>query len=1309
MGEHYIERTLWYDKGEHRITLPQGDLRTLREPLVILGEAGMGKTTLLKWLANTPGFVFCTARELVHNPKPERLLGDAQVLVIDALDEVSVYREGDAVGLVLLRLGELEHPRFILSCRVADWRSSTGANVILEQYKEKPIELHLEQFDDNDATAYLNQRIGSEAAADVVEHFTIRGLRGFLGNPQTLYLVSKIAGEKDLPATKDELFERAIGVLRVEHNGAKSANELPSQTVLDVAGAAFAGLILSGNEAITRKPSVESVDGDVSLTELCRLADRNLLDAVLGTRLLRACGPDRFSYWHRSIGEYLAARWLSKQANTSRKRRRLLTLFHKSGLVPSSLRGVHAWLARDPALAPAVIAADPMGVIEYGDGDDLTVEQAHCMLSALSALATTNPRFREWEPLSARGIAHPRLIQHLRELINNPDTPVRLRQFVLEAIKGSRATAELSNDFCALMLDPQAVFINRSAAGKALIELRRDQDWPKNMRCLHALGDELSVRLAIELMDKIGYEQFDDKLIVDLVMSFISHRNRIGGVLIGIELHLPDNRLDGILDHFVAAAGTAARQDDSEDDDELKQFVYALVSRRVASTTTDAKQLWSWLQLCPSRSRYGYRRSDALDSLVRQDHTLRREVQQLVLLEQAGAGSVWSQAWELRSRCEGLAPTPEDVVALLGLLDPSDYLNERWRDLTRLTYHDHESGGPVREAARPFARNQPDLLAWLESLAAPTDWQLEQATYDAEYQKQQADRQAEQREYLASQIDGIREGSSTTIVDLAKRYLGLFRDVKNTEIPAHERISAWLGHDLAEAAKSGFESFLTAPSFRPSAEEIVASIAQGRYWPAACVVVTALAERHRQGSGFADLDDERLLAGLFELRRSQVDKQAGIDGLKEAIEAVVRERGLWSDAMRRYYEPQLQARYAQADVHRLMRADKDSGLAADLAAEWLVRFPEVPSAVEDELIERLLVSGRHGVLRSFGATKLTTADDNRRRGWDAVGLITDFEVTAARIDATPIDAALLWHLRDLIGGRKREDGIALTGTQLEWLISRFRELWPVAPYPKDGWSGDRNPWDASEHITYLIRRLGNDASDLASAALVRLAEATTDGYTELIQAVTAEQRRIRVESSYAPPTLDAIVSIVQDDLPVSVDDLQGFLVEELGVAEAKIRSDDVDSWRGFFDDKMMPHKEERCRDHLISLLRQGATGIMFTPEAHFADDKEADIACSVGMLRMPIEVKGQWHPELWRAADAQLARLYAQDCRAGGRGIYLVLWFGDQVAKNKRLRRPGRGAHLPRTPEQLRKMLTSSSLAAQDGRIKVVVLDLSRT
>jgi hypothetical protein len=69
---------------------------------------------------------------------------------------------------------------------------------------------------------------------------------------------------------------------------------------------------------------------------------------------------------------------------------------------------------------------------------------------------------------------------------------------------------------------------------------------------------------------------------------------------------------------------------------------------------------------------------------------------------------------------------------------------------------------------------------------------------------------------------------------------------------------------------------------------------------------------------------------------------------------------------------------------------------------------------------------------------------------------------------------------------------------------------------------------------------------------------------------------------------------------------------------------------------------------------------------------------TVGPLRMPIEIKGQWHTALWQAADQQLAELYAKDWRADGHGIYLVLWFGDHVSKNKRLRGPPRGTNLLR-------------------------------
>jgi hypothetical protein len=1309
MSQPFVERTLWHDDVKGRTYLKQADLRARNEPLVVLGEAGMGKTTLLKWLADAPEFVFCTARKLINHPKPEKLFGDAKVLVIDALDELSTHREGDAVDLVLRRLGELNHPRFILSCRVADWRGATSAEAILELYDEKPLELHLEPLDDSDTLAYLSQQVGTAVAEAIVEHFASRGLHGFLGNPQTLYLVSRIGGQEDLPETKDELFERAIDVLRLEHKDAKSGNELSREAALNAAGAVFAGLIISGNEAIVRKASAFSGDGELHLAELGIVADRHDLEAVLRTRLFKSNGIDRFTYWHRSIGEYLAARWLRTKADTPRKRRRLIRMFQGSSLVPTSLRGVHAWLSRDPALAPAVIKADPMGVVEYGDADDLTANQARMMLDALSLLAIENPYFTKWQPYSARGIAHPALVPDIRHLINSNDTPVRLRQFMLEAVKGAKIAKELSSDLRSLMLDPNAVFINRSAAGQTLIELKEheSQDWSVMFRSLRALGDALSVRLAIELMDEIGYEQFDDDLIAELVIAYGSQRDRTLGVLMGLERHLPEHRLGGVLDRYAHAMSGSDNPGDSVERDELTGLAYNLITRYVQSSDVDVRRLWSWLQPLESRIGQGFG-DDELTKRFQNDGVLRLALLQHVLLEKCEPDSVRLQAWELRSRCQGAWPTPEDLIALLGSLDPFNSDDLLWRELVQLAHHDHETGADVRAAARSFTRDRPDMLSWLDSLVNPPNWKAEQTRRDTEYRQRQSDRQAEFRAHYTSHIDEVRQGRYAAIIQLAKAYLGLLNVVDRAAIPAHERIARWLGLQVSTAASLGFELYLTAASLRPTADEIVASAVKGQRWEAACIIVVALAERHRQGSGFTDLPDEPLLAGLFELRHTGIHEFAKLSGLDEALETAIRSRGLWLEAIRRYYEPQLEARYANCNLYSLMRTDRDTALATDLAAEWLIRFPDLPTTIDEELIDRLIIARRYEVLRTATPKGLASADPDRRRNWLAVGFITDFDETIRTLDASPIDTEFFWHVWDRIKHAQGAPSVGLSSAQLEWVISRFRFRWPVASPPRDGWAGDRNAWDATEHILHLIRRLGNDSTHDASDALARLAAAPSDGYTATIRSVATEQKRIRVESAYTPPGLEMIASIISDDLPVSAPDLQALLIEELAVVQARAKSDDVDSWRGFFNDADVPHKEERCRDHLLLLLRQSTTGITFTPELHVAGDKEVDIACLVGRLQIPIEIKGQWHSELWRAADTQLAGQYANDWSAHGHGIYLVLWFGNQVPKNKRLYLPGRDIVKPQTPEQLRDMISSTSRASQEGRIEVFVLDLSR-
>ena len=162
----------------------------------------------------------------------------------------------------------------------------------------------------------------------VIRHFDERGLSDFLGNPQTLDLIAKIAD--NLPDTRRELFTRAIDVLSVEANDKKA-------DALLTGGASYAALLLGGFTAVVRKGTANTGAGELAFADATAFVG-DKLNWVLDARLFKGLGSDRYSYWHRSIGEYLAATWLAARADSPPKRKRLLTLFHAQGLVPADRR-----------------------------------------------------------------------------------------------------------------------------------------------------------------------------------------------------------------------------------------------------------------------------------------------------------------------------------------------------------------------------------------------------------------------------------------------------------------------------------------------------------------------------------------------------------------------------------------------------------------------------------------------------------------------------------------------------------------------------------------------------------------------------------------------------------------------------------------------------------------------------------------------------------------------------------------------------------------------------------------------------------
>lgn len=1305
-----IKRTLWYLQDGAEAEIAQTELHSRAESLVILGEAGMGKTFLLNSLALQPDYARRTARQLIARSDPALLLNAASVLVIDALDEVSAQKEGAAVDFVLRQLEKLGYPRFILSCRVADWSSATGIEAIREHYSLAPLELHLRPFTDEDAADYLGEELGHTRAQEVTRHFVERGLGELLGNPQTLNLIARVAQSGSLPGTRSQLFEEAVEVLRVEHRDLKAGRQIPQEAGLSAAGAAFAGLILTGNEVITRKAAANVVDGEIPLVELSQLPNGADVPLMLDTRLFRAEGSDRFGYLHRRVGEFLGARWLASIARNKRLRRRLLSVFHRHGLVPASLRGIHAWLARDPDLAEAVIAADPMGLIEYGDADDLTVEQARWLLKSLERLAGTNPSFRGWGPYWVRGIAKRELVDELRRLVVYSRTPTGLRLLVLEAIKGSSVAQTLMTELRSIVLDGAEAYASRSAAGDALVGLINAEEWPPIVASLIALGDEPSVRLAIELIDDAGYALFNSELIARAVVASAETESRTVGTLLRMGLKLPDERLSSILDQLASNFPDLAKLDERSGANELADFVYCLIVRRMKIGGISAVELWSWLKVLDGSFGYHRESREQIAELLRSNVPLRQQLLQLVLLDEPGDENPWQRYWPLSRSVSGLSLTAADIIRLLETFEPKEIGSERWRDILLLVRHKDDEGRDVRFAASVLAGDDLELQVWIEGLATPPtpEWMIEEEKRKQKRQEEDAFNRSRARAHFRTNMEKLRAGEFAMLIWPAKAYLKLLSDVR-ADLAAHERVGDWLSQDVWLAARDGFEQFIKAESPKPTAAEILSSHLRGEHWEAGYILVAALAERVRSGQGFDDLPNERLLAGFFELLASPVANHAGLDGIEGEIEKVLRARAVWADAMRDFIEPQLALKRERVDgLWSFMHSPADADASVELAEVWLKKFIDLPIGTERELIDRLFREGRLEGMRAAASVRGELSGGERERYWDAVGFVVDFDATIQRLASESIDPNLLWELRHFVGGRRDDDHAAIvTSAQMEWMISTFRTLWPRAEYPNGAYSGSQNPWDASELLLRLINKLGNDASDDAADSLERLHQ-VSDDYSAHLKSVAAENSQRRVEASYIPPTLAAIAAIANNDAPASIDDLQATMLEELLVVQRKVAGDDSESWRGFFNDDDVPYGEERCRDYLLILLRQGSEGVALDPEVHGAGDKEADIACSVGKLRVPIEVKGQWHSDLWHAADTQLDRLYSSDWRAERRGIYLVLWFGDITAPNKKLKGPGGGAPLPRTPEELRRALIERSKAAREGRVEVFVLDLAR-
>lgn len=1317
MTVDFVPRTLSfsYDRekvsiaAEHALT----DARLAGRPLIVLGEAGSGKTELLRYWS---GGNVVTARQLANGWR----LGLGRKFV-DGLDEAAGLKEGDALDRVLGALGAQQNADFVLACRVADWQSASAKETIKSWTGVDPVELTIEPLQGVDIVAFLRSRAGYDVAAaeEFVGYYEQRNLSEWLGNPQTLKMLAELTRDGIRPETTGKLFSLYIDRTWREHR--KQAGPLADAAeddVLAALGALFAALIVGGFDALTLAPGAKRLTSDLPFGECSALPgivglSNRTIKGFLDSRLVVGVGQDRYTYQHRRIGEYLGAQWLARHATTDELRTRLLGALRHGAIVPGGLRGLWGWLASDEQLAEAVIGTDPLAVVDYGNADDLKPASAKALLQAIEVAEDRNEAFSRRE-YRAASLVQPDLADEVeRVLAMSGDERFWTQLILLRQLRGRDTVARHTATLRAIMLDEARPYATRDAAADALADYGHLPDWPAIIDRLVNGVNRNSMRLALVMMlnPNVGLT-LSDAAFAETVYAYSGLTPRfkaareVGTVALyylGRRQAIDDDRLDGLLD---ALADCANRYlDDSYNSNawDVKRLFYALLERRLALGEVDAEALWRWLKRRDYDDYGGTREArDRIDLWLQANHHIRRTLQRKVL--EACAETPRKIGYRLREVAPGLWPTPEDVIALLDWLPEAD---QRWQELIWLAPRRAE-GEPARDAAARHVRTDEDReILRVHADPPPPEWEREQAKREKKNEaKHAARRNALRADYLAAR-ERMRSGDYGAVIGPAQIYVGRVYEAKD-DVPPEQRIGAWIGEDLQVEAFAGFEAFLTADTPKPTATQIAESFAQSRSWPAALIVLAALNERLRGGHGFADLPDERVQAGLIELVGGLFDEDEW-KPLHAALSDELVRRGAWDAYARLLIEPQLRRRASYpTGLWEVLAAPGGTTLAAD----WLGAFPRMASESEEVLIDHLLREGSassRDVLIEVAKRRRRARhlEERRRLNWQAVELIlgvAPHEHVAARAAE---DRNFLWVMRDRMALRRRNDStaIAVSSALLAAIVAAFAPLWPNLSRPSGTTVGDKNPWDASDFLHGCLNTIAADPSPHASAALATLA--TLDhGYAWSIGRSIADQRRARANTEWRPLPVDALSKLVTDGPPVDNADLQRMLLAELEVVQAKVKSVDANS-RDLFYDGGKPKREEPCNDVLVTLLRQTQRPLTFTLEAHLGDNREGDIWCESGTFAVAIECKRHWHSDLWTAFDWQLARQQAVDWRARGYGVYVVYWFGTGVHA---VTGPPRGSGIatPMTPEALETALRQRIAEAVLPGIAVKVLDVSR-
>ncbi|MCP4485760.1 MAG: hypothetical protein GY820_00255 [Gammaproteobacteria bacterium] len=1340
---HKVPRTCTFNADEFSSKSHGIDFFRDADAYVLLGDPGAGKTTLFEQEAADSDGLYLSARDFLTFNRVDEWQG--KTLFIDGLDETRAGKDDARTPLDAIRrkLDQLGRPHFRLSCREADWLGGNDQTALNTCAPNGMVTvLHLNALTDEDIKVILENdvRVNDNVTfMQKTQQFSLTGLRY---NPQTLdMLIEAVQGNK-WPNTKLETYELACQKMAVEHNSEHKASRNKNlnsiKQLLDAAGFLYATLLLANGSAFNKNNDFG--EGQIYLGAI-KIPDDLPSIHALKTRLFKCTHGEKYTPIHRSVAEFLGARYLAKKIYTGLPLNRVLALMTGfDGGVVAALRGLMSWLSAHSIEArDHLIEIDPLGVVLYGDVQPFSKQTKQQLLSALSHVARNNGQLR-YDYLTSHpfaGLTTKDMADTLLALLISPSREQHDQQIlhcILDGLYSScEPIPELKDTLVSIVRDNTYWEGIRVGALRAFIH-----QYPEDIASLLALADDFRSNKIEDIDDRflslLLEELFPDVISASEILNYLKPSREDHHRPISFNdfwyyflvKRIQDKDLPILLDDITRRDINDLRQSQVHDWFRLTGKLLVRGVETFAESISDDR-LYDWLSLGLDEYQH---------SRLENEHSekirlwLKNHPERHLALISEGMNRITTPKnmnFEIHMVFARLynATSPDDLGLWWldrALNDDNQHKKESFSQSWWLLIKGNGHKGLSLEFFEDWVKKHPEFKDEYKKLVVCDieDWRKEHAQSAKKRALKHKEEKVARLALIRRNLTAMQNGSvhPQVLHSLAAAYFNPYSNINGETGP--ERLADYVDHDenLIVAVTKGLRKVFDRSDL-PKTSEIFSLATEQREHYIRLPFLTCMDELYQENTAMLDTlsDDLSTKALAFWYTYDAGTEPAWVKPLSFSRPE------LTANIFIEYVNAMLKAKVQHIHgVYQLVH-DPDYHEIAKLSAVRMlkiypVRAKKQQASALEYLLKAAIVHGNRTSLLELITERLAlkSLDIAQHVYWLATGLVVapaQYESIMRKYvsdNVTRINYLSAFLYEDF---GSQQLGLPLPpntiGLIIELLAPRCTPYWP-----ERGDTRVTRAMNDGDYVRSLINRLSEN-SNLENAQVIShlLSLPQLSVWHETLRSARQTQQISRREALFRHPGADAVAFTLNNLKPANVADLAALVIDHLEKLSVEMHTSNTDNFKRFWNEDGyarpgLPKPENSCRDYLAEKFRTlfSTIDVDVQPETHEAGDKRADMRLSFGSnghaYHLPIEIKLDHSADLWRAIHEQLIPLYTLDPETQGRGIFLVIWFGE-----KNMPAPPSGKK-PKTATELGARLIETLTTEEKKLINVFVLDVSK-